>query len=266
MTNAHDLLKSGDLAGALSAAKDEVRSKPAELGPRVLLFQLQCVIGDWAKAQTQLKVAPELDTEAMSLAQTYVRAIECEMFREDVFRGERSPLILGEPPEWMGLMTEALRIECQGDGAGAQAMREEALEKAPTTSGTLNGEGFDWVADADARLGPCLEVIVNGKYFWAPYERIRKLTIEPPTDLRDLIWIPAAAEWSNGGTAIALIPVRYPGSAGSDQDEIRLSRLTTWSESDHGAWTGLGQRVLTTSNAELPLLDVRELVTDVALT
>ena len=38
----------------------------------------------------------------------------------------------------------------------------------------MDGHGFEWIADADSRLGPLLEVILEGKYYWAPFCRIAR--------------------------------------------------------------------------------------------
>ena len=56
-----DLLKEGDLTGALSAAMEAVRNDPAKAENRTLLFQLLSIMGDWDRALTQLNVAGELD-------------------------------------------------------------------------------------------------------------------------------------------------------------------------------------------------------------
>ena len=40
------------------------------------------------------------------------------------------------------------------------------------------------------RLGPVCEAILNGKYYWIPFERLSRVDIEAPSDLRDLIWAP----------------------------------------------------------------------------
>src|SRR6202043_684861 len=103
----------------------------------------------------------------------------------------------------------------------ADAIRAEAFEAAPATVGSLNGTVFEWIADADTRLGPVLEVLLNGAYYWVPYERIRGIAIEPPADARDLVWLPAEFTWSNAGTAFGLIPTRYPGSEASEDAAIR---------------------------------------------
>ena len=97
-------------------------------------------------------------------------------------------------------------------GAAAQELRDKAYEAAPAVSGKINDTPFEWIADADSRLGPMLEAVVNGKYYWVPLSAIHELLIEAPSDLRDLVWIPANFTWTNGGQVGWLIPTRYPGS------------------------------------------------------
>ncbi len=137
-----------------------------------------------------------------------------------------------------------------------------AFDKAPTTSGTLDGKPFEWIADADPRMGPVLESLVNGRYYWIPFHRIRDIRIEKPVDLRDVVWMPAHFAWSNGGEAVGLIPARYAGSESSEDGQIRMSRKTEWLERDAELYLGLGQRMLTTDAGEFPLMDIREIHLD----
>jgi type VI secretion system protein ImpE len=126
----------------------------------------------------------------------------------------------------------------------------------------MNGNAFEWIADADSRLGPVLEVLLNGAYYWVPFERIRRIEFEKPTDVRDLVWLPAQFTWSNDGQAMGLVPVRYPGSEQAGQDPLKLARQTQWTDLGDDEFAGLGQRIVTTSGEELGLLDVREISLD----
>ena len=56
------------------------------------------------------------------------------------------------------------------------------------------------------------------------------------------------------------MPVRYPGTESSQDDDLLFARKTVWDGSDETGWTGMGQRVWTTDAAELGMLDVRELI------
>ncbi len=94
--------------------------------------------------------------------------------------------------------------------------------------GTLDGRPFEWIADADPRLGPVFEAVVDGAYHWVPMTRVSRLALEPPADLRDQVWMPAEFTWTNGGRTVGFIPTRYPGSAGA------ASRRWRWRDAPSG--------------------------------
>ncbi len=256
---AQDLLKAGDLAGALAALQDNVRARPEDAKLRIFLFQLLCVQGNWERAIAQLKLCAQLDPSALPMAQTYREAIICEVFREKVFKGEKDALIFGEPQDWLALLAQALRALAKGDTAHAAQLREEAFEKAPATSGEIDGQDFEWIADADMRLGPVLEIVINGKYFWMPFNVLSSLRIEAPEDLRDTVWTAVNLTLNNGGELVGLVPTRYAGTVATGEDAMLLSRTTQWNDLGEGLFAGLGQRLLVTDAAEIPLMDARNI-------
>jgi type VI secretion system protein ImpE len=270
--SARDALRDGDLDRALADLQNEVRASPDEPRHRIFLFQLLSVLGQWDRALTQLGVVRDLDAGAAPMARTYQEAIRCEALRRGVFAGERSPMILGEPEPWMAQMVEALRVSKEGDAVAAQQLRDKALEEAPTSAGKIAVAGgdqrlsgdetetsFTWIADADSRVGPLLEVILNGKYYWVPFQRIARIDIDAPSDLCDVVWLPARFVWTNEGQGIGMIPTRYPASEENENGQIRLSRLTEWRESGEEVYEGIGQRILATDEGEYPILNVRRI-------
>jgi type VI secretion system protein ImpE len=259
---AEELLKTGDLAATLAALQAEVRAKPADAKLRIFLFQLLTVIGDWKRAITQLKVSAELDAMATSMAQTYREGIICEVYRERVFAGDKEPLIFGEPQEWVALLMQSLKALADGRAGDAASLREKAFEAAPAVTGSLNGEAFSWIADADMRLGPILEAVVNGRYFWMPFNTMQKITADLPKDLRDCVWMPVNIVLKNGGDIVALIPTRYAGTAERGSDAAKLARATDWVDAGGETWVGLGQRLLATDAGETALMDLRMLTID----
>jgi type VI secretion system protein ImpE len=246
-----ELIKEGRLTDALAALQSQIRTEPSNARHRVFLFQLLSVMGQWGRALTQLNVAGELDAEALPMVQTYREAIQCEALRAEIFAGKRAPLIFGEPQDWIGLMVEALRLDAS-DPSHAAALREQAYEQAPARRGSINGEAFAWLMDADRRLGPVLEAVVNGRYFWIPFSRIARIEIDVPSDLRDTVWTAATFTWTNGAQAVGLIPTRYDGSIDSHDDAIKLARRTEWLGE-----RGLGQRMFASDAADYALMDVR---------
>lgn len=261
-----DVLRNGTLLQALEQLQQQVRKQPADPKHRIFLFQIYCVLGDWQKALNQLNVLRELDAETLPMAQTYQEAIQCEALRRQVFAGERTPLFFGDPETWLALMLEALKLTAQNEHDKAGDLRIQALDQAPTTSGHLDDKAFSWLMDADLRLGPILEAIFNGRYYWIPLHRIRVIELEPPTDLRDLVWLPASFTWANGGQTMGLIPVRYPGSEQSTDDLIRMARKTDWQTLSDTTQLGLGQRLLATDVEDYALLDIRRIELDAPVT
>ena len=256
---AEDRLREGDLEESLRQLQEQVRKDPANAKHRIFLFQLLALMGQWERAMNQLNVAGELDAGTLAMVQTYREALRCEVLRGEIFAGRRSPLVFGTPDEWLALLMEAQSLLAQGAGEQARTMRERALEAAPTTAGTIDGASFDWIMDGDNRLGPVLEAIVNGRYYWIPFQRIRSIQIEEPADLRDLVWMPAFFTWANGGESAGLIPTRYPGSEASADPEVRRSRRTEWLEQPGGAYVGQGQRMFYTDSSEYALMAVRSI-------
>lgn len=254
---AEQSLREGNVQETLAQLQQRVRSDPANAKHRVFLFQILTVAGAWDRALTQLNVLGDMDAGTLSMVQTYREALQCEVLRTEIFTGQKSPMLFGEPEEWVALLMEALRMTAAGRHAQAKDLRDRAFEQAPATGGSIDDRAFEWIADADPRLGPILEAIVNGRYYWIPFHRIKEIRIEAPADLRDVVWTPAQFAWSNGGMAVGFIPTRYPGSESSEDGLIQLARRTDWREVDTGVSTGLGQRMLATDAGEYPLMDVR---------
>ena len=260
---AQALIQEGHLTDALAALQDQVRKDAANPKYRVFLFQLLCVLGQWNRALTQLNVAGELDAGTLPMVQTYREAIQCEALRGDVFKGLRAPLVFGEPQPWLVLLIEALGADAAADPARAAIARAQGFDGAPARSGSIDGQSFAWLADGDGRLGPVLEAIVNGRYFWIPFERISRIELDAPTDLRDTVWTPASFTWTNGAQTVGLIPTRYDGTVAGAQgaqgaqvdDALLLARRTEWRGADTAI--GLGQRMLVTDIGEHALMDVR---------
>jgi type VI secretion system protein ImpE len=259
---AEDHFKEGNLKGALEELQDQIRSHPENSRYRVFLFQLLAVLGRWERALNQLDVLEDLDQSMWPMVHLYREAIRCETLRADVFAGRRKPLIFGEPPQWMAFLLESLRLVGEAQYGQAIELRHQAFESAAESSGTIDEQPFGWIADADSRLGPVMEVILNGRYFWVPFLQIRAIAVTAVTDLRDLVWLPAHFTWVNGGEAFGLVPTRYPGSENAPDPAIQLARKTEWIELADGIAKGSGQRMLATDQNEYPLLNIRNVTID----
>jgi type VI secretion system protein ImpE len=248
------------LASQLQDLQSQIKRDASSAKLRTHLFQLLCVMGHWQRALEQLQLCAQLDAKALPMAQMYREAIRCEMFRGEVFAGKRTPQVMGKPPEWIGLLIEALRHDGSGQASTAAAMRAQAMDAAEPAACSVDGASCEWLMDGDSRLGPVCEVFTNGQYYWLPFESCAGIQIDPPTDMRDLVWSSAVVLLPNEGRIPALIPTRYPEPAQLDPesaDQLRQSRATHWMENAPGVWFGAGQRVWMSDVGEHAILDTR---------
>lgn len=254
---AEALFREGKLGSALEELQQLIRSHPENSRYRVFLFQLLAILGEWKRALSQLDVLDDLDKSTWSMVHTYRDAIRCEALRKEIFAGRQKPLIFGEPNQWIALLLESLRLIGEAQFAPALDLRNQAFELASERSGSIDEQAFCWIADADSRLGPVLEVILNGRYYWVPFDQVSDIKFTAVTDLRDLVWLPAHFTWVNGGEAFGLIPSRYPGSEKASDPGLQLARKTEWIELAEGVTIGTGQRMLATDQNEYALFDIR---------
>lgn len=257
---AETTLRDGDPATALKHLIAAVKTKPADARMRIFMAQLLCVLGQWERAHTQLNVAADLMPAAIPMREMVGHALRCELLRAEVFAGKRAPMVFGHPDQWLAMLIESLLQAGQGNQALADDLAARAFEAAPAVPGAIDGERFEWIADADSRLGPVLEAFVNGKYYWIPFSRLTKISLDVPQDLRDMVWSPAYLTFDNGGEVVAMIPSRYPGSQSSEDPQILLSRKTEWTAlggAGSERYAGLGQRLLTTNLGDHSLLNTR---------
>ena len=246
----------------LAELQTRIKADASNAKLRVHLFQLLCVMGKWQRALAQLQLSAQLDPKALAMAQTYREAIRCELFRAEVFAGRRTPQVMGQPPNWIGLLIEALKLEANGSQKAAVALRAKALDEADPRACRVDDSHCEWIADADSRLGPVCEVIANGQYYWLPFSACNAIRFDAPTDLRDLVWTPAEILLPNEGRVPALVPSRYPGSEvdlSASADALKQSRQTLWLDRGDDVWHGLGQRLWASDVGEHPILDTRSI-------
>lgn len=246
----------------LKNLQEEIRRKPQEVGLRIFLFQLLCLLGQWERALNQLEVIKELDVASLPMVGAYRSLIQAESSRQLVFSGKVQPLILGEPPEWIASLWQSLKVLANGDVQGSLTLRQKAFDDAPARGGRINDEEFEWIADADSRFGPILEIVIDGKYYWLPFTCVRHVKMEAPSHLRDLVWQPAHIKWENEGEWFGYIPSRYPDTLTMGNDDELLAIHTRWlalGQDDEQGFRGLGQRMMATNNQDFALFDIRSI-------
>ncbi len=254
-----DYLKLGSLEQALQFLQERIKKQPSNSQDRIFLFQLLAVMGQWDRALTQLAIVKEFDDSSIAMVLMYRQVIACEKIRERVFLGREEPMVVGEPRQWIALMIQGLRLTAEEKYEASQALRMQAFEEAPSVGGTINNEPFAWLADSDARIGPIIEAIIDGRYVWTSLENLHSIVIEAPVDLRDVVWLPTHFTWKNGGENYGLMPARYPQSYQADP-LLALSRKTVWQEFPHDLNIGYGQKMWITDQSEYPLMETRTII------
>ncbi|WP_169727565.1 type VI secretion system accessory protein TagJ [Granulosicoccus antarcticus] len=258
--NVEECIDAGQLEAALEALRDGLSDEPANSEMQTLLFELLSVMGNWDLALNQLETAAGMNKGAFLMAQTYRKLLQCEVFRDEVFIGERAPLIFGEPDSWLATLIQSLQLAENGNGSLANERDMKAMEQAAPRSGTIDGQSFSWISDADMRLGPIFEIILDCKYCWVPFDNIAEISFSEPQCLRDLVWLPIQVRWVNKSSSAGFMPTRYPGLATVSDPQSALARKTDWTDIGERFYIGSGQRMFATENDEYPLLQAHKIV------
>lgn len=259
MHRAKELLDQGNLAGAVSEAVLQVKTKPADVSARIFLFELLCFAGDLDRAEKQLEVVGHQSSEMLVGVSIYHQILEAERMRKKVFSDGILPAFLTSPPDYAALHLEALAMRREKKPEKARVLIERSLAMQPGVAGEADGSAFEEFEDSDLFLGPFLELIVNNRYAWLPFESIHRIEIHRPAHLRDLIWIGARLEARAGDLGEVFLPVLYPGSSENSRDEIRLGRMTDWEDLGAGLASGAGQRVFSVDGVERPMLEIGDI-------
>ncbi len=256
--NAKAILDAGNLTDALAEVKRGVKAHPSDSQLRTFLFELLCLSGDLEGAGRQLEVIAHQDTTTAMAIAVYQNVIEAERNRRRVFAEGLEPESLFEKPGYLQNHLEALRCLSAQLFEQAHFQFELSKKERPTITGQLDGQAFSEILDGDDRLGPFLELIIHTTYVWLPFEHIKKVSIKSPKHLRDLVWIPAEIEGRNGPIGPAFLPVLYVDSWQSENDQVRLGRMTQWDSPGANLALGFGQRLFLVDGEDRGILEIKE--------
>jgi len=253
--NSKELIQAGRLQEAREKLVGEVKASPGDPAGRTLLFQVLALLGEWDKAARHLDMIGTSDPARAIHAQTCRNLILAEKERIEVCSLKQLPSFLPETPGYFEPYREALKSIQAGDGEKAAELFS-SIER-PAVSGTVNDKPFEGISDTDTFLHAFLEAFVHERYVWIPFEHIRELIVAEPKTLLDLIWIQAGITTWEGLSLNCFLPVLYPGSFLHENDQIRLGRLTQWSELCGSFLKGHGQHVYQIGQEDVSLLEIR---------
>jgi type VI secretion system protein ImpE len=257
------LFKAGQLADALAAQMDAVRSNPTDLDARFFLLALMVFNGEIERAETQLDAIGQMDEATAPGRAVYQSLLAGEYERRKIYREGAQPTFPPDPPATLGLRARALHALQRGDKEEAGRLLDEAMEGGVVLTGKLNGEAFDGLRDYDDVLGQIIEIFAGGRCIWMPMEQIRSLKISEPKTHLDLLWAKADLVDAAGDQATVHLPALYEGSYEHAEESIRLGRSQDWIECGEDLFRGAGQRLLLATQddteRQVALLDVRTL-------
>ncbi|HYP28093.1 MAG TPA: type VI secretion system accessory protein TagJ [Blastocatellia bacterium] len=264
MATARELLETGNLQGAIDQVTSEVKAAPTDMHKRTFLFELLCFAGEFDRAERQLDVIGHQSAKSEIGVMVYRNNLNAERDRRRLFSDGLQPHFLSEPPSYVDLHLDAINRLREGNLDEARAVLDRAEEERPALTGRINGDQFLDFRDYNDLTGPVLEVIMAGEYTWLPFEQIRQVSIEPPRQLRDLIWIAARIEATDGTLGEVFIPVLYAGSGEHANDQVRLGRMTDWKQMSEDLYIPAGLRLFLVDNEDRPMLGVRSIEFDAA--
>lgn len=237
---ASELFQAGRLREAIDAQIAKVKAAPTDQRARLFLFELFVFSGELDRARKQLEVLTYDDPKHTAAVEQFRFALDAEAKRRAVFAGNAAPEWLSTADGHLTRRLDAVHALARGQTADARRMLDEANAAVPVLAGTLNGQPFQGLFDADERFGTVLEVFGSGGvYSWVPLEAVETITLNRPAAPRDVAWRPANLVLDNGVSGDVLLPGLYPGTHESADEELKLGRSTDWVETA-GVTRGVG--------------------------
>jgi type VI secretion system protein ImpE len=257
--DAKDLLKAGRLKEARERITEEVKASPADAAKRTLLFQVLSFCGEWDKAERHLDILAAGNPQAETGVQVYRNLISAERKRLEVTEGKNRPSFMTKLPSWLEMQFLAREKLENGDFEEASSLFREIASQTLPVRGSLDGAGFKGFKDMDDFLEHVLEVFIHDSYLWFPFSSLRELAVPEPKSQLDLLWAPARITTVEGLDLSCFLPVLYPGSFRSEDDRIRLGRVTDWQDRGGGCYQGMGQHLFLVGDREKALLELRDI-------
>ncbi|MCC6420033.1 MAG: SciE type virulence protein [Gemmataceae bacterium] len=262
--SASDLFKAGRLQEAIDAQLKEVKASPGDQAKRLFLFELVAFSGDLDRARRQIDAMKFDKVELETATLAYRKLLDSEQLRRRLFTETLKPEFFGEPSAHVHLRLEAINRTREGRPKEAAELLARADAQVPSLRGKLNGKDFASLRDCDDLFSHILEVFAQGRYFWVPLDQVESVTAKAPRFPRDLIWLPARLDMSDGAAGEVFLPALYPGSHEQTDDQLKLGRAVDYRQEADGPVRGVGSREFLVGDDVIPLLEWRELVLEPA--
>ena len=233
----------------------DLKQRPNDTAARTLLFQVLLFQGELEKAGKHLEALTQLASDRGPALMQCMSLLHSEMERLAVLSFSLLPSYLPETPGYFNRLYPCFQA---GEIREGRAINAEATTQVPRVRGTVNGQDFDGVRNADDLLARALGIFAHDGYVWVPFEAIREILMEPPANLLDLFWIPVSVTTWSGLSINGYLPVLYPFSWQHADPMVQMGRMTDWSSEPGGLVRGRGQQIFLFGERDLPLLEIRQ--------
>ncbi len=259
MNDAKQQLDAGDLTGAIETALATVKANPTNEAARIFLFELSCFSGDWERAERQLEVIGHQDANAAIGTLIYRQNFKAERDRAKFFESGVKPEFLSAPPEYVaGLLAANSRLR-EGNVKEARQLLDDVETHRLAISCVVNGETYEDFRDYNDATMCIFEVILKDTYCWLPMEQIEKIEFFKPKSLRDLYWVQGEITMRNGTGGEMFVPALYANSWKSENDQVRLGRMTDWQDAGEEIFTGEGTKMFWMDGKEKSIFDLEKI-------
>jgi type VI secretion system protein ImpE len=257
---AHELYLQGNLTEAINTLSSEIKQKPTDIQKRTFLFELLVFKGEYARACKQLDIIAHYQPSSQLVL--YSMNISAELARLDVFNGQSEPELFTDPPEFIEYYLKSIREYNNGNYDNVSVLLDQAYNKSVYRSWNIVNENtsVEYIVDTNILINNILEVFVNDKYFWIPFQHIKCLKVHQPTLLRDLIWTVADIECDEDYSSVpnrVFLPVLYCNSSLSIDDNVKLGRVTEWNEASASILVPKGRKTYSADQNDYSIFELQ---------
>jgi type VI secretion system protein ImpE len=160
-------------------------------------------------------------------------------------------------PSYVEDLLSAINKLREGSVFEARSVLDTVEENRPAFKCSVNGEGFSDFRDYNDLTMCVFEAFHKDAYMWLPFESVQKVEFFEPKSLRDVYWIQAKVELTSGIGGEMFLPALYSGSWKSDNDHVRLGRMTDWRDAGEELFIGEGMKMFWMDGRDKSILDTR---------
>ncbi|MEI6605831.1 MAG: type VI secretion system accessory protein TagJ [Verrucomicrobiota bacterium] len=268
LSNINTLLLEGQLMDAVEASKQAVRSQPGAIEPRVVLYELAVLLGDWERCQNQVEAIMNLGGDPMHWL-GHMANIHAAKQRQQCWQGQQRPPLLGacdaESQSMIDALWQAVVKFSTGDTA---PIADHAAEFGGMAfgPGKVNGIAFEELSSIDSRLPGVIEVSEGGQYAWLWLGAVSRIEMQGgANNLCEVAWIPSRVFFDDGEVKALTIFGLYPGTEASANPRVVQGKATEWDDAEEPLAIGKGGQLLYVDERATPFQQLRLIEFDAAV-